>query len=375
MRNRLISTVGTSLFSNIRSNYSEDMGISQEQHQRLKQLLDNHNLEQLAKELSKIQPSARICGAEINSIHEAIHRRKINLEHLHFFVSDTEEGKKTGKLLDNYVIEYGLDNLKTTNVHIIEKLQDNQPAYFKVYGLRNLVRELGKLVYQYQAETLVIDATGGYKAQIAIAVVFGQALSIPVLYRHERFKEIIDFPPMPITFDYDLFGQYASLLAAFERGDALTREEMETFDEKIRVLLEEIEVDGENIFELGAVGQIFLIGFRSRFPKSRTLNPIPETSKKPPSFRDDHYPIGFKEFVEKVCKETKWIKTAHTIPYDKQKAIKGIGFYVREGKLIGTYQDKNGFGARFEILTDSDGPDQLTWAADQLNQAYGNTKQ
>jgi hypothetical protein len=47
-----------------------------------------------------------------------------------------------------------------------------------------------------------------------------------------------------------------------------------------------------------------------------------------------------------------------------------VGFYVREGKLIGSYQDSNNFAARFEILTDATGEDQLTWAADQLNQKY-----
>lgn len=221
---------------------------------------------------------------------------------------------------------------------------------------------------------MVIDATGGYKAQIAIAVVFGQALSIPVLYRHERFSEIIDFPPMPITFDYDLLGQNAALLFAFEQGMVLTTAEIDALDEKVRVLLEEIEVDGENVFELGAVGQIFLTGFRLRFPRSRQLAPVSNESRKPPSFRDDHYPNGFREFVEKVCKENNWIKTAHSIPYDRQRAIKGIGFYVREGKLIGTYQDRDNFGARFEILTDGAGQDQLTWAADQLNQSYGSSK-
>lgn len=374
MRNRLISTVGTSLFSNIRGEYRDTNGILQNTHQELQQLLRDQNWGQLAQVLSRIPSSARICGAEINSIYEVVKRQKLNLEHIHFFVSDTEEGRRTGEVLETYIIECGLEGLRTTTTHIIEELQDQNPSRFKVYGLRNLVRELGKLVNQYSADTLIIDATGGYKAQIAIAVVFGQALSIPVLYRHERFSEIIDFPPMPITFDYDLLGKNAALLAAFERGDVLTRAEIDTLDEKVRVLLEEIEVDGENVFALGAVGQIFLTGFRLRFPASRKLDRIPDEARKPPSFRDDHYPKGFREFVNKVWEEFRWIKTAHTIPYDKQRAIKGIGFYVREDKLIGTYQDGSNFGARFEILTNATDKDQLTWAADQLNQHYGSSK-
>lgn len=370
MRNRLISTVGTSLFSNIRGEYRPNNGISQELHENLQRLLQEQNWGQLASTLAKVSPSARICGAEINSLDEAVQRQKLTLEHIHFFVSDTEDGRRTGELLENYAIEHDFANLQTVKVHVIEELQDANSSRFKVYGLRNLVRELGTLANQYNAGNLVIDATGGYKAQIAIAVVFGQALNIPVLYRHERFSEIIDFPPMPITFDYDLLGQNAGLLAAFERGDALSASEMNQLDEKVRVLLEEIVVDGESVFELGAVGQIFLTGFRLRFPRSRKLKPVSADTKKRPGFREDHYPIGFKEFVEKVCDEVDWIKTAHSLPYDRQKAIKGISFFVWEGKLIGTFQDKNNFGARFEILTDADGQDQLTWAADELNQRY-----
>lgn len=374
MRNRLVSTVGTSFLGNIRGSFRPNSGIDESTHDDLRRLLLDENWDQLTRRISKIPPSAEICGAEINSIAEAVKRHKVILEHIHFFVSDTSDGKNMGRLLENYVIEADLSHLRTCEIHPIEHIQDSDPVRFKVYGLRNLVRELGKLANRYSVESLVIDATGGYKAQIAIAVVFGQALSIPVLYRHQNFSEIIEFPPMPITFDYDLLGQNAALLAAFERGDALTTTEMDALDEKVRVLLEEIEVDGENVFALGAVGQIFLTGFRLRFPRSRQLTDVIGQERKKPSFRDDHYPIGFKDFVQKVWAETGWIKTTHSVPYDRQKSIKGIGFYVREGKLFGTFQDKDNFGARYEIMTAADGQDQLTWAADQLNQRFGSGK-
>lgn len=201
-------------------------------------------------------------------------------------------------------------------------------------------------------------------------MVLGQALEIPVLYRHEQFSEIIDFPPMPISFDYRLLGENAALLSAFERGEAFAASEIDDIDDKLRVLLEEVDVDGEMMYELSAVGQIFLLGFRERVRKPSELAPVSAEAKLPPTFRDDHYPIGFKEFVEKVCRETGWIKTAHSLPYHNQKSIKGIGFYVRKGKLIGTYVDKDRFGARFEVLTNASSDEAFAWAADQLNQTY-----
>lgn len=374
MRNRLIGTVGTSLFSNISGSFRESNGVAEDTHAVLRRFYQEKNWGQLAKALAEVPPDARICGAEINSIDEAVKRQKVVLEHIHFFVSDTEDGRRTGDILEHYIIERGLQGLKTAQIHVIEELQDGNPERFKVYGLRNLVRELATLVNQFSADTLVIDATGGYKAQIAIAVVFGQALQIPVLYRHEKFSEIIDFPPMPITFNYDLLGQNADLLAAFENHATMSLSELGGIDDRIRVLLEEVQVNGENLFALGAVGQIFLTGFRLRFPRARQLTPVLPEQKQTPHFRDDHYPDGFKAYVSKVCDEVPWIKTAHSLPYHGQPAIlsklnAGVGFYVYEGKLVGLYGDRS-FGARFEILTDASDNAQLTWAADQLNQKY-----
>jgi putative CRISPR-associated protein (TIGR02619 family) len=375
MRNTLVSTVGTSLLGNIRGRYNPDLGVKEEQQQVLQKHLANRDFGQLAREFTRIDPSARICGAEINSITEAVKRSKVQLENISFLVSDTDDGKFVGQFLEAYLIERGIEGLRTVTYTPIEDLQDDKPARFKTYGLRNLVRELGKLVNKHSAQQIVIDATGGYKAQIAVAVVFGQALEIPVLYRHERFSEIIEFPPMPITFQYDLIGKNSDLLTVFERGDALTLSELEEVDDKLRVFLEEVEVEGETLFELGSVGQIILTGFRLRFPRAKELQPVLPSQKSIPSFREDNFPIGFKDFVLKMCEDVAWIKTAHSLPYSGQKAIQGklrngAGFYVREGKLIGSYQDSNNFGARFEILTDATGEDQLTWAADQLNQKY-----
>jgi len=371
-RTTLISTVGTSLLSNIKGQYRPDFGVSEEVQKELQALLKAGNSSILAARLAKLPADAKICGAEINSIEDAIKRGRVEPRQLVFMVSDTADGEFVGKILESYYVERGIQGLQSADSAKIDDLQDEKPNRFRVYGLRNLVRKLGKLVSRYTSEAVVIDATGGYKAQIAIAVVFGQVLQIPVLYRHERFSEIIDFPPLPVAFDYSLLGENAALLAAFEAGEALTSEEMGALDEKIRVLLEEIEVDGTSMYELGAIGQIYLTGFRLRFPRARELKPLDPGQKTLPSFRDDHYPLGFKTFIEKLCESVLWIKTAHSLPYSGQKGIKAKAAYVREGKLIVDYKDKNNFGARAELLTEASDVDQLAWAADQLNQYFAN---
>ncbi len=368
-RDVLICTVGTSLLTNIdKLHNGGESGISAELCEKLREARQKDNVQALVKLLLEIDPTSRICGAEINSIEDALKNKSLTLHHLFLFVSDTADGWKMGDVLTSYYRARKDLDLKTSEFIAVAKLQDENPKDFKIHGLRNLVREMGKIIQRYTSEHIVINATGGYKAQIAIAVVIGQTLSIPVLYRHERFSEIIDFPPMPVAFDYSLIGENSALLTDCGRNKVFSLTEIGELDERLRVLLEEVDVDGEPLFELGAIGEIFLLGYRQRLLKPHDLPPASE--KRPPRFSDHHYPKGFKDFVTKVWEETPWIVTAESRSYEKQKRIKGIGFQVQEGRLFGTYQDKNNFGGRFEIITTAKTEEELIWAADQLNQKY-----
>jgi len=372
-RDTLLCTVGTSLFEANISRLSETTQDAPNNWKSIKEAYDERNWNKLADELLKVDASSRLCGAEINTIEEIKKKKWISLENIIFLVSDTDTGRNTGEFLKAYFERRKDPKLKNVEYQIVERLQDKNSVDFKIYGLRNLVREMGKyIVRRGGSDYIAIDATGGYKAQIAIAVIVGQALNIPVFYKHEKFPEIIDFPPLPISFDYDILGENADLLADFERGEALSQDELGEFDKRLRVLLSEVVVDGKSVYELSPIGQVYLEGFRIRNPKPVNLKKAEK--KKEPSFSEHHYPKEFKEFVRKVCSETPWIITAGSLTYEGQRSIKGISFYVdkRDGRryLVGTYRDKSGFGARFWIRITDESPLALTWAAEYLNRKY-----
>ncbi|MHA1146562.1 MAG: putative CRISPR-associated protein [Candidatus Helarchaeota archaeon] len=374
MRNTLICTVGTSLFESNLKLLSENSPECPENWYDIKTQFDNCNWNELAKELLKVNPSNRTCGAEINTIEEAKKKKWLELNNLILLVSDTEAGKNTGYVLKKYFEGRDDLSLKQVEFKVIDQLQDAEPKNFKIHGLRNLVRIVGDFIQRFGNETIAIDATGGYKAQIAVAVLIGQALDIPVYYKHERFSEIIDFPPLPISLDYDILGRNSDILTDFERGKSYAKSELDDFDEKLRVFLTEIEIENEPVFELNAIGQLYLTSFRLRYPKAVNLKPLNDNERKEPTFRDDHYPIGFKDFVEKVWRENKWIKTCWSLSYHGQQSIKGVGFTVKpddnKNILVGTYQDKNNFGVRFQVILADESSESLNWAADQLNQKY-----
>lgn len=373
MKNTLICTVGTSLFEANLRQLSEKTADAPENWLSIRQAYDSCNWKKLAQELLRVDPTKRLCGAEINTIQEVKGKNWLSLENIIFLVSDTINGKNTGEFLQYYFQNRGDLSLRVVEYRVVDQLQDERPKDFKIHGLRNLVRNIGDYIQRFGGpDYLAIDATGGYKAQIAIAVIVGQALNIPVFYKHERFSEIIDFPPLPITFDHDILAHNADLLIDFERGKAFSSTELGKIDQKLQVLLAEIAVGDESVYELSPIGQVYLTGFRLRNPKPIKL--IPAENRKPPTFRDDHYPVGFKDFVEKVWRENSWIVTANSLPYDKQRSIKGIGFYAREEdgqqKLVGTFQDKDKFGARFWLHLTDESSNALAWTADFLNQRY-----
>jgi putative CRISPR-associated protein (TIGR02619 family) len=364
----LLCTVGTSLFSNLRT----DPSAPPANWDALKEAVQRKQWAKLGRELTKLDPRDRLCGAEINTLAEIGKREHIALSEVVFFVSDTDDGRATGKVLETYVQER-LD-LKAKAV-VVEGLQDARPEDFKQRGLRNLVRAIGKEVHGAQPENVLIDATGGYKAQIAIAVLMGQVLDIPVLYKHERFSQIIDFPPLPVSFDYEFLGRHADLLVELERTSLLTDVDLEGLDPKLRVLLDEETIDGQRCCALSFIGQIYLTGYRERERRQPVTLPAAR-NRKPPKISDHNYPRGFKEFVLKVWEENPWIVTAESLPYDAQAQIrKGIGFAVRrsDGALVGTFKPDD-FGARFRLRLEDENPRTLVAAAYQLNERYQNER-
>ncbi|RMF53296.1 MAG: putative CRISPR-associated protein [Bacteroidetes bacterium] len=369
-RHTLLCTVGTSLLDANLRRLTETTPERPANWEALRRAADERDWPRVAAELLRVPPDARPCGAEINTVEHIRRHKDVDLQRIVFLVSDTEAGRDTGEVLRRYFEARTDLSLHEVRVEVIEALQDERPWDFKQHGLRNLVRTMGRYIRAYGAGQVAIDATGGYKAQIAIAALVGQALGVPVFYKHERFGSLIDFPPMPVAFDYALLGEHAGLLAALETHGTLSDEDTGDIPDKLRVLLTEVRVDSHTLYELSPIGQLFLETYRTRHPKPVSLPPA--DNRRPPRFRDDHYPTGFRDFVEKVWRENEWISSAHSLPYDKQKGIPGIGFFVRETpegfELIGTY--RRDFGARFRLLIPDASPETLTHAAVLLNERY-----
>jgi len=285
----LLCTVGTSLFASNLDGLVRKLndGSIDDRLKPLAEAYRDRNWNDLADHLGELSPSERMCGAEINSLHSLLqHHYAVSNAGVYFFYSATPAGRDTAKVLVRYYEQHG--HAPVVGVEVVD-LQDEDPKRFRTKGLRNLARELCRVVRERGPSACAINATGGYKAQIAIAVMLGQAIGIPIYYMHERFSEIIAFPPMPVSLDVEVWMRASGLLNVLARElNPVRRDsiEIDELDEKIEALIERVDIEGVEYLELSPTGQIFHESFRQRFRSDRDrFLPPPALSKQPPMIK------------------------------------------------------------------------------------------
>ncbi|MDI6824977.1 MAG: putative CRISPR-associated protein [Bacillota bacterium] len=271
----LICTVGTSLLTyvpQLLGREEADLKRSGLQDEVLRSLLGR-------------DPDDRLCGAEINSILLIERRVAPAGRSVYFLHSETDQGGWTAEVLKRY---YEAKRWYA-ETRLIKGLRDDKPGQFRSEGLRRLAREMAGIVRKHGPQLTIINATGGYKAQVAIAVLLGQAMGTTVYYKHERFNDIIDFPPMPVSFDFQLWLRHSHLFFALDRGDLVAYEDYRpAWEEALEPLIQRVSIDGPYYLELTPVGQIFHERLKTDLPGVASLRPPAYPRPRPRVRLKDH---------------------------------------------------------------------------------------
>ena len=133
----LLCTIGTSLL------YPNLVGLTQmpQDDPTLAALADAYSAENwlaVATHLHEIDPTNRLCGAEINSVTDLLEQGLIETGDLHLFYSETNDGKAIADILQHYFQKAGWD----VQIHCVKGLRDDDPNSFGTKGLRNMVRQV-----------------------------------------------------------------------------------------------------------------------------------------------------------------------------------------------------------------------------------------
>ncbi|OCS91022.1 putative CRISPR-associated protein [Caryophanon latum] len=190
----IITTVGTSFIGGCMRN---KMDFSQTEDVLFEQMM----------QVDRVQAFS----AEMASTHSLM-KQYPNAASLHLLVSDTAEGYKIGALLQRYFETF----VATVSVHVIDGLNGSAPETFRQQGLRNLVNVLLTILTEH--DDCVLNATGGYKAQVAFAGIVGQVFHIPVLYQFEGFDDVIQLPTMPLRLNTALFAKFEQTFQCVASG-------------------------------------------------------------------------------------------------------------------------------------------------------------
>jgi putative CRISPR-associated protein (TIGR02619 family) len=123
-----------------------------------------------------------------------------------FLHSDTEDGLRCAQMLGAYFEKQGLK----VRLERVAGLGYDEGGFVN-HGLRNFTRLLGRELREAQrrGQPALINATGGFKAQITYATVLGLVFNTPVCYIHENFRDVVTLPATPIGWDYSLFAWYS----------------------------------------------------------------------------------------------------------------------------------------------------------------------
>ncbi|MFO1004281.1 MAG: putative CRISPR-associated protein [Planctomycetaceae bacterium] len=378
----VICTVGTSLLRTQLGRLSaSSQPLDGAEHQLLA-ALKAQDWSMMAELLSEFLPGDVRCGAEVNSLHlMRSHARVASDPRIVLMVSDTELGQQTGDVLRHLLPRFGFSSVEQRT---IVGLTDADPQMFRRVGLRSLAREICTSIRNYGSEFCAINATGGYKAQIAIAVTIGQAARVPVYYKHELFNDIISFPPMPVSFDFSLWLKHSSLLATLANADQLPlsqlgedSEDITTEYNAIESLVDVEQVNDELWVALSPTGQIVHETFRHQFLRDRLrLLPPVASHKQPCRMKADEAHLKrhqdeIMRFMERIRDESPYVVSCHS-DYFNPDLPKESRFRMKAGKIRTMYSDGT-WSAGIVVETDrSATPDQLQALCFVLNEWLGN---
>lgn len=265
--------------------------------------------------LRRVDPTDRLCGAEINSI---AHLLGQNLSvgtvtqplHLHFLGSDTQDGEWTVHVLTRYYGTRG--EVQSVSSQSIAGLSGDDCDKFARTGLRNLVkacaRALTSGVGGTQGMTRVINATGGYKAQISFAGLIGQVLKVPVVYLFEQFPRCIELPPLPVGFDRALWIEHYPLFARLSDELMIPANEFASWyiAPEVETLLDRECIDGVEYIALSPILELLHQGFALISPPDLTEPPKADTPVdrriRVSTGEQGHPPQGVQQCLERLAR-------------------------------------------------------------------------
>ena len=170
-------------------------------------------------------------SAELNSLHRL---RICDGDDVILLASDTADCRISAEALGRAIEStFGA----TATVRRVEGLVVHDRTRFREMGLMNL----GKAILTYASDPnrryvtggVVLNPTGGYKGVVPFVTVLGMLLGLKTVYVFEFSNDLIQLPPLPLSFDMGIFERALPALEHLRKEGAVPENE---FFAKVRGL-------------------------------------------------------------------------------------------------------------------------------------------
>jgi len=212
------------------------------------------------------EESLKEASAETNSLMRLLQPK----DRIVFLHSETEEGKKAAEALRDFYRgrNYDAEARKIPSLKYDEK-------QFAMRGLRSFVTQLVQCIQENRKaqREVIINATGGFKAEFAYAFLVGLLFEVPVYYIHEKFSEIISLPALPVDWNFQIIDNYESFFDWIGRDLRPTQEvenRLKGLPEAVRLLL----VEEEGYTMLSPAGEAFYRAYQGLVDDEQKRHPL-----------------------------------------------------------------------------------------------------
>jgi len=220
MHKLIICTLGTSIAN----------GISSLRELQSKRLFYDTDIKDFEKELHqkikkidlKNQKDIRALSAELNTLD----RLKLgNGDRVILLTTDNALGRVCG-----VAVKEILERIYKVSVEArrVEGLQVQDEKLLKEKGLKNFIKVIvddylanDNVKYNYD---IILNPTGGFKGILPFLTILGMIYAKPSIYLFEFSDELIHLPPLPITFDINIYNRVKDALKYLEDEVAITKE-------------------------------------------------------------------------------------------------------------------------------------------------------
>ena len=220
-----------------------------------------------------------------------------------FLHSDTPEGTYCAERLAAYYEK----TCRSVGLTRIAQLGYGAKSFSR--GLKSLIDVTCKLVRDTRlsnvGESIVICATGGFKAEIAYLNLLGALLNVEVVYVHELHNELVTLPSLPLAWD-TAFALRNKEFFHWIEAEPRRPWEVESWLNREPALRNLVEDGDDGYTYLSPAG---LLLYRAAQEQEMAGEPVewPQPSVIPPEkkakFEDapHHRPRGWEKYVARLC--------------------------------------------------------------------------